>query len=243
MSYPIHVYVVCEKCGHKFKAVVETRINGLVAGAGKPIADETLNMIKCPSCKHSSRAKFPVFYDNVYAKSGVWYRPCVGRDDFYKKTKELYTDERFLQPEKIETTKDWKEFKEKTDKITMLAAFSMGFAAKTSKEMADYFTAGAAYEIGITLMMEKELLISKDEPEYTLKDGSCIYTGSGNTAKPVKKNAAKPRSAVPAKKVTKTKVARSATQPTYQGSSVPPELRTLLIIAGVIFLIALLASL
>ena len=242
MSYAIHVRVICEKCGHEYEATVETRINGLVPGGGIPISKETLNIIQCPSCKYSSRAKFPVFYDNVFAKSGVWYRPCTGRDDFYERTKELYTDGRFLQPEKIETTKSWKEFKERTEKITMLAAFSMGFSAKTSKEMADYFTAGAAYEIGITLMMEKDFLISKDEPEYTLRDGSCIYTGS-NTITESTKTTTKPRSTVQTRKTTKKKVTTTSSNINDSYTSMPPEVKVFLFMMGIALLIAILSSL
>ena len=239
MSYPIHVYNVCEKCGHKFKAVVDTRINAAVIDDTQKIGKDILNMLECPSCGHKARANISVFYDDVLEKSAVWFTPCSGTDDFYNMANDFYMtfrDGRYAQNVDIETTTSWKDFQEKTSKLIAKTAFSVAFKPNVNMaaELKGRMVAGLAYEMLIDKDMDAALSVSHDKPEFTLREGSCIYTGNQETA-PAKKKPTKSHSVNTSEK--------KVSKPMNVATEAHEELIIIAIIAGLVFLFVLLTHL
>ena len=239
MSYPIHVYNVCEKCGHKFKTIVDTRINAAVIADTQKIGKDILNMLECPSCGHKSRANISVFYDDILEKSAVWFKPCEGTDDLYKMINDFfmtYKDGRYVQNVDIETTNSWEEFKEKTSRLMTKTAFSMAFKPNVNMaaEMKARMVAGLAYEMLIDKEMDNALSISHDKPEFTLKDGSCFYTGKKESI-PTKK--------IPTKRQSVNNSKKKVFEPMVTRTDSYEEVKILAVIAGLIFLLVLLTHL
>ena len=191
MSCQIHVYIVCEKCGHKHEAVLDSRINGCIMADTKKIGTDTLNMVICPNCGYESRAKFPVLYENIYTKTVAWYRPCKGTDDFFEMVKKTFLGNRTEKyKDKVQYVSSWKKFKDIFSKDIFKHSMDMAFSTSSGEQMgksvSDRQLASILLEFGMVKLLKERTNLSLDVPEFTLQDSSCIYTGYSQVDDPLK---------------------------------------------------------
>lgn len=246
MSYPIHVYNICEKCNHEFETVVETRINGAIMHDTQKIGTNTLNMIECPSCGHKTRATIAVLYDDVFEKSAIWYLPCGNTDDFYTKARNFYANYRdglYAKNINIETTKTWEEFQEKTSKIIMRASMAMATRHNGNivAEAEGKQIAGQAYEFDVETTMDKELRFSSKEPLFVLQNGSCFYIGEQKTKPTSSTNVQHDNHETGLSD--KSKSVKNDSYNNQSDNSTPSEVKIFLIIMMIVFLFVLLSVL
>ncbi|MBR5153969.1 MAG: hypothetical protein IKW57_04215 [Alphaproteobacteria bacterium] len=186
MSCQVHVFVVCENCGHKHEAILDSRINGSVMEDTQKIGTDTLNMVTCPNCGFESRAKFPVLYENFYTKTVVWYRPCKGTDDFFEMVEDFYINNRAEAYKKnLLHIKTWKKFKEIFSKDILKNSMDMAFDTSSGEEMGKELSkrrmASLLLELGTAKLLKEHTNLLLDVPEFTLQESSCIYTGHSET--------------------------------------------------------------